>query len=69
MAHQYLDVKLRGYGLVTGLFEQNTHGWFCETIFEIEWDYQNWGVQPASPTPLEAARHLLRHHILRLAEG
>jgi hypothetical protein len=51
-------INVEGYGELTGEFEQNQHGWFCNEINGVHWDYKK-GVQPASKTLEEAATALL----------
>jgi len=41
-----------------GEFTQNQHGWFCNELNGIQWDYQTYGAQAAKSSPEEAAQDL-----------
>jgi hypothetical protein len=55
------DVNIPGYGLLTGDFTHNDHGYFCNEINGLRWPY-NETIQPARATAEEAAIALLELH-------
>lgn len=44
-------------------FTHNSHGWFCDRVGWIEWDYERFGAQVAKPTPEAAAERLIELEI------
>ena len=57
-----LRVEIDGYGILSGEFVENDHGWFCREINGLEWDYAVFGAQAASKSPEDAALKTLNYH-------
>lgn len=43
---------------IEGIFHRNSHGWFCDELNGMGWDYST-GVQAASKSIQEAAEHFV----------
>ena len=58
--HVTMNVEVPGWGILTGEFTQNRHGWLCKEINGIRWDYTE-SVQSAKESPERAAEMLLEN--------